>query len=231
MCVKQGIGYHAYEAFRRALVLCIREYKTLDLESLRSALPLTTDERQAKVNPISMMEDALFSSNDLHYQMNKRQYPKDWDKLENHRQMISAFHEFYLELTKIGNTREARAYYVKERKTQKARYLLKRELGQASLFLAWEATCGYGESLSRWILTCGIILIVFTVIYAWFHLIQPVSSWFDYFYFSAVTLTTLGYGDIHPVGIAGKLVACVEVVIGLLMFGMLLTYVNRRIFQ
>jgi Ion channel len=41
-------------------------------------------------------------------------------------------------------------------------------------------------------------------------------------------LQALGYGDIHPVGIAGKAMACIEIVSGLVMFGILLTFISSR---
>jgi hypothetical protein len=68
----------------------------------------------------------------------------------------------------------------------------------------------------------------FSLLYVAFGLAEPVSHWFDYFYFSLVTFTSLGYGDIHPLGIAGKAVACAEIVSGLVMFGLLLTFIGNR---
>lgn len=42
----------------------------------------------------------------------------------------------------------------------------------------------------------------------------------NYFYFSAVTITTLGYGDLNPTGhIGGELVAAAEAINGLIAFG------------
>jgi len=231
MHARQGTSSATYDAMRRALVLTIRFYQTLEPEAVRSALPMTDEERKNKVNPIEMLEKAIAESNDRHYEMNKGHYPKNWNKLESSRQMISAYHEFYLELTKIGNIREARKMYVLEKRRRKARYAEERKLGSAFLYWLWEITCGYGESLGRWILTSIVVLLFFTLIYKTFGLIEPVTSWIDYFYFSAVTITTLGYGDIHPIGILGKVIACFEVTCGLLIFGMLLTYLNRRIFE
>ena len=41
----------------------------------------------------------------------------------------------------------------------------------------------------------------------------------DMFYYSVVTLTTLGYGDVSPVQVFPKLLASIEVLFGLLSFG------------
>jgi len=69
----------------------------------------------------------------------------------------------------------------------------------------------------------------FALIYYLFGLIGPVTSWIDYIYFSIVTLTSLGYGDIHPKGNVGEAVACSEIIVGLLMFGMLITLLSKRV--
>lgn len=73
------------------------------------------------------------------------------------------------------------------------------------------------------------VLLSFAVIYRLFKLIEPANHWFDYIYFSIVTFTSLGYGDIHPVGLWGKLIACTEITFGLIMFGILLTLIGNRL--
>ena len=47
----------------------------------------------------------------------------------------------------------------------------------------------------------------------------PISS----FYYSVVTLTTLGYGDVLPASTAAQIVAMCEVAIGYVMLGGLLS--------
>jgi len=59
-------------------------------------------------------------------------------------------------------------------------------------------------------------------------LLRQFSHWFDYVYFSIVTFTGLGYGDIHPDGVAGKMAASAEILAGLVMFGLLLTFISNR---
>ena len=51
-----------------------------------------------------------------------------------------------------------------------------------------------------------------------------VIDWFDYFYFSVVTVSTLGYGDITPVGFSRVLI-CFEVLFGLIFVGYSLSQV------
>lgn len=51
---------------------------------------------------------------------------------------------------------------------------------------------------------------------------QNIGGLFDSVYFSFITATTLGYGDIAPQGFA-KILAAIEAVLGLIMFGFLIS--------
>ncbi len=53
-------------------------------------------------------------------------------------------------------------------------------------------------------------------------------KWLDAFYFSTITLTTVGYGDIVPTTDAGKLFAIFYVIIGI---GIIATFANLLIKQ
>ena len=48
-------------------------------------------------------------------------------------------------------------------------------------------------------------------------------AWIDCFYFSVITLTTIGYGDFSPQTVGGKLFTIGYIVIGL---GMILTFIQ-----
>jgi voltage-gated potassium channel Kch len=63
------------------------------------------------------------------------------------------------------------------------------------------------------------ILIAGTVIY---HYLEG-WSYIDAFYFSVVTLTTIGFGDLTPQTDAGKLFTVVYIILGL---GMILGFIN-----
>lgn len=224
----QGYGYHAFVAYRKALAATIRFYGTHDRDALRRCLPLTEQERAAKLDPLTVMEDEAIRGNRDHQRMNAGVLKADWVRIATDRQIAAAFHEFYLAFSSIGNAREAGVYRAAEKERTRRLMDAERRYGTAILYWLWARTSGYGESLSRWTLVCTIVLVGFSLLYAAFGLIEPVTHWFDYFYFSVVTFTSLGYGDIHPVGFAGKLAACTEIASGLVMFGMLLTFVGNR---
>ncbi len=53
----------------------------------------------------------------------------------------------------------------------------------------------------------------FAVIYAGMHLLgDNLPSVVDYIYFSIVTSTTIGFGDIHPSGNLGKMFVCIQAI-------------------
>ncbi|MFC1716973.1 potassium channel family protein [Candidatus Poribacteria bacterium] len=167
-----------------------------------------------------------------------------------------SFRNAKVEYGKEGKYREVRRAYVKEmgsiRKSLKAPegsniakhiwFLLKR-----SGYGVWKSTCNYGESpllLAIWIV--GIICI-FALIYSPYIDWWPPSSWESWasigfgenpysegnalltaLYFSVVTFATLGFGDITPLSSAGKICVIIEVLLGYVMFGMLISLVARK---
>ena len=65
----------------------------------------------------------------------------------------------------------------------------------------------------------GIILIIGTITY---HYVEG-WTWLDAFYFSVITLTTIGYGDFSPQTVNGKIFTMVYIFIGL---GIILGFIN-----
>jgi hypothetical protein len=51
----------------------------------------------------------------------------------------------------------------------------------------------------------------------------------DEFYFSVVTITTLGYGDLTPISDFGKLLATAEALLGVILIGLFLLSVGNEI--
>jgi len=92
---------------------------------------------------------------------------------------------------------------------------------------------GYGEIPWRVFASSGVIVIGFFIIYFRFKWIQAypeeVLHWWDYLYFSIVTFTTLGYGDLQPLAVPGaRLVASGEAFIGAFMIALFVWTLARR---
>ena len=88
----------------------------------------------------------------------------------------------------------------------------------------WWATSDCGRSFLRWGLWTAVLAFLFAVSYQYVEIDlggRP-DNWMTNIYFSFVTLTTLGYGDIVPTSAPARIVALLEVVTGYVMLGGLL---------
>jgi len=68
-----------------------------------------------------------------------------------------------------------------------------------------------------------IIAVVFGFLHRGHIAVGSVNNWYTPFYFSVVTFTTLGFGDVTPVDWVGQLWITLEVVCGYLMLGGLIS--------
>jgi uncharacterized membrane protein YphA (DoxX/SURF4 family) len=71
----------------------------------------------------------------------------------------------------------------------------------------------------------GLFLFVASILFSgtFFYHTTEHWGWVDSFYFSVTTLTTVGYGDLHPTTIASKLFTVVYLFVGI---GVILGFVN-----
>ncbi|WP_294344504.1 ion channel [Prosthecochloris sp.] len=96
-----------------------------------------------------------------------------------------------------------------------------------ALFL--RVTCDYGRSFTRFFGWATGVILFFGLLY--FLIPGAISQHgiLNSVYFSFVTFTTLGFGDITPVSMVAKLLVIVEVVMGYIMLGLLVAIVSRRV--
>ena len=119
-------------------------------------------------------------------------------------------------------------------------------LRKLSMFLWW-VTSDYGRSVSRWLLCSVVICAVFGL--AWTvvdasEAIPAAALWgrpicrsatgvpvtpFTRFYFSIVAFTTLGFGDIVPANGSGQVILSMEVILGYVFLGVLLSIVAKKV--
>jgi hypothetical protein len=101
-----------------------------------------------------------------------------------------------------------------------------------ALFRAW-SIIDYGRSLLRVALLSFGLAGVYGAIYRLFPEIldfkQSAQTWFTPYYFSIVTYTTLGFGDIKPKTLLGELVVSSEVILGYTTLGLLLSVLAQSI--
>jgi hypothetical protein len=101
-----------------------------------------------------------------------------------------------------------------------------------ALLWAWHAL-DYGRSLSRIaVIGFGIAALFGFVFKQWPGFLDYTSSantWFTPFYFSVVTFTTLGFGDVKPKTIGGEFLVSFEVIFGYITLGLLLAVLAEKL--
>ena len=86
------------------------------------------------------------------------------------------------------------------------------------------------RSIKQHRLLLSLPLIITVIGTAGFMAIEHLS-FIDALYFTIVTISTVGYGDIHPVSTAGKLLSIVLIVIGIGTFLSIITHFTKPLFQ
>ncbi len=104
------------------------------------------------------------------------------------------------------------------------------------MFRAWKQI-DYGRSLVKPFIYALILATVFGFIYfldiflEWglMDYSSSAQSWFSPFYYSIVTYTTLGFGDITPQHWIGEIIVVTEVILGYTTLGLLLSILANRV--
>lgn len=94
----------------------------------------------------------------------------------------------------------------------------------AVMYWLWWVTSDCGRSFLRWGACICLLICMFAVLFS--HVAIDYGEYpttISSFYYSVVTLTTLGYGDVLPASMAAQILAMIEVVIGYVMLGGLLS--------
>ncbi|NNF99371.1 MAG: hypothetical protein HKM93_08335 [Desulfobacteraceae bacterium] len=97
------------------------------------------------------------------------------------------------------------------------------------VYNVWSITSDCGRSLNRWCLWVLGIIIIFSVFYSFCGIdYGKYDNWIGPFYYSVVTITTLGYGDIVPATPVARVITICEVCIGYIMLGGLLSIFTNK---
>ena len=163
------------------------------------------------------------------------------------------FHNSRMMFQEEGFHTQARESYINEMKTyrkltiQKHKFQKKYRNITGFYNIKWrsriwlfilEYTCKYGESPLRFAIWVLAIILIFASLYSPCGFVELGGvEWKDNIiddaitatHFSVITFSTLGYGNIHPINLAAKIITCIEVFIGYITFGILLVLISRKL--
>lgn len=100
------------------------------------------------------------------------------------------------------------------------------------IYRVWNITSKCGRSVLRWAGWSMSIAIVFAIIYMLIGhdaFQTRHQTWFSFFYYSIVTFTTLGFGDITPIKWYTEILVTVEVILGYIMLGGLISIFSNKL--
>ncbi|HHH30932.1 MAG TPA: hypothetical protein ENK57_21660 [Polyangiaceae bacterium] len=98
------------------------------------------------------------------------------------------------------------------------------------LYKLWWLTSDCGRSVARWGMCTVILVVAFAAAYTMVDIdYGNHATWLSPLYFSVVTVTTLGYGDVQPASVAAQAVAMAQVVAGYVMLGGLLSILSNKL--
>ena len=97
------------------------------------------------------------------------------------------------------------------------------------LYHLWNITSDCGRSMKRWAFWTVAMVVFYALLYTFVEVdYGGYETFISPFYFSVVTLTTLGFGDVLPMTVAGQLIVMAEVVTGYVMLGGLLSIFSNK---
>jgi hypothetical protein len=132
------------------------------------------------------------------------------------------------ELYKLKGDHDASGlFYEREMDTRRHMGNLRNRLWLTALWLM----CGYGERPARAVVFGAACVLLYAAVYTSLVLVGPGGAvqgdFLESLYFSIVTFTTLGFGDLCPTGIA-RAVACSEALLGAFTMALFIFVFCRR---
>jgi len=187
------------------------------------------------------IRDELYARDPEAWDAVEEQHPDWWSDAPTLRECESVYRQLKLNFQESGDYQRAGEFYLRERECYRTR--AKEEgrwlewLGQSLIYYV----CGHGER-PGWVVGWMVGIIV---VFAWVQGLLGIAdgtgellvggwgapAWEPFrkaLYFSTVTFTSLGFGDLRPTSALGETVAGIEAALGLALMSLLLVCIVRR---
>jgi len=233
-CKRAGLGMAILEGAH--LFRCNLEETTLSLANFQDADLRNSNLRKARIREANLVNADLTNADlreaDLSLSTVKGSTFTNADLREARLRLISGFEKATWIGVDIRDVNFAGAYRMRRNIIDQNFIKEFRAAGRlsAALYYLWWITSDCGRSMLRWCLW----IMILSLFYAWLFTFVEIDygeyrTWLSPFYYSVVTLTTLGYGDIMPASIGGQCIAMMEVISGYMMLGGLLSIFSNKI--
>lgn len=119
------------------------------------------------------------------------------------------------------------------RKARDSWYLDYYKMEHPIIYFIWKHTSNCGRSLLRWASISFMFIFLFALLYSmvgqggFIH--KNEMNFFSYLYFSVVTITTLGFGDIAPSTLIAQILVVGEVIFGYVLLGGLISIFSNKL--
>ena len=258
-CIKKWYDLIEKDHSSTHLSVARKGFKTfMNLGQHKDALIFIEDIVRAHYEHGNKQDDILpilINAQKLYLQANKSENALINVLIESELKDHLAIASYYLEVRKlcedIGLRDISDKFFVKENIFRKVGYRKTNKWLQYISYKFWEVSSNFGTSAVKWIVLSILISICFGLIYSSLPcpefvpkpiqnilyalnpaiLIESHNNKFSPFYFSIVTFTTLGFGDITPLNLSAQIFIVIEVLIGYLMLGGLITIFFRKIIR
>jgi len=167
-----------------------------------------------------------------------QKYVNLWEATFQHidfRELERIYRDLKQNLQRDGNYSEAGEFYYREMEMRRIRTKVK---GGRLWLEFYRLLAGYGEKPARTLLSSFFTIVLFAFVYWALGCLDYAAENIGHFeefiyslYFSFVTFTTLGIGDIKPLTHTGRLLICCEAVIGAFLIALFVVVFARKMMR
>jgi len=182
--------------------------------------------------PQKIYEETLLEKDELNEE-EERYRPKNWEEVSTIYRKLKQAHQRYGDYGKAGE------FYYREMECKK------KELRTKGFSLDWfksfcysflKHSCGYGEKPLRVLRNWLILIFGFAIAYFFsksisFSGTSMLEDIFQSIYFSIITFTTLGHGDMQPISNWGRGLVMTEAILGAIFIALFIFVFGRKMMR